>query len=41
VLGFSYAAAKSIAQCGFNAADAGSSRLDRFVASLRNVRRQI
>jgi hypothetical protein len=32
---------KSIAQRGFKAADAGSSRLDRFVASLRDVRRQI
>jgi hypothetical protein len=41
VLGFSHAAAKSIAQCGFKATDAGSSRLDRFVASLRDVRRQI
>jgi HK97 family phage prohead protease len=41
VLGFSHAAAKSIAQRGFKAADAGSSRLDRFVASLRDVRRQI
>jgi Escherichia/Staphylococcus phage prohead protease len=41
VLGFSRAAAKSIAQRGFKAADASSSRLDRFVASLRDVRRQI
>jgi uncharacterized protein len=41
VLGFSHAAAKSIAQRGFKAADVGSSPLDRFVASLRDVRRQI
>jgi uncharacterized protein len=41
VLGFSHAAAKSIAQRGFKAADAGTSRLDRFVASLRRVRRKI
>ena len=41
VFGFSHAAAKSIAQRGFKAADAGSSRLDRFVALLRDVRRQI
>jgi uncharacterized protein len=41
VLGFSHAAAKSIAQRGFKAADASSSRLDGFIASLRDVRRQI
>jgi Escherichia/Staphylococcus phage prohead protease len=41
VFGFSHAAAKSIAQRGFKATDAGSSPLDRFVASLRDVRRQI
>jgi hypothetical protein len=41
VLGFWRVAAKSIAQRGFKAADAGSSRLDRLVASLRDVRRQI
>ena len=41
VLGFSHAAAKSIAQRGFKVADQRPSRLDRFVASLRDVRRQI
>jgi hypothetical protein len=41
VLGFSHAAAKSIAQRGFKAADTASSRLDNFIASLRDVREQI
>src|SRR5215471_7126022 len=37
--GFSHAAAKSIARAGFKAMDQGHSRLDDFVASLRDVRR--
>jgi len=41
VLGFSHAAAKSIAQRGFKVADERPSRHDRFVASLRDVRGQI
>jgi hypothetical protein len=41
VLGFSHAAAKSIAQRGFKVANEQPSRLDSFVASLRDVRRQI
>jgi HK97 family phage prohead protease len=41
VLGFSHAAAKSIAQRGFKTANEQPSRLDSFMASLRNVRRQI
>src|SRR5215472_17788695 len=40
VLGFSHAAAKSIAQRGFKVADERPSRLDYFIASLRDVRRQ-
>ena len=39
VLGFSHAAAKSIAQRGF--ANDQPSRLDSFIASLRDVRKQI
>jgi hypothetical protein len=39
VLGFSHAAAKS--QRGFKVANEQPSRLDSFVASLRDVRRQI
>jgi hypothetical protein len=41
VLGLSHAAAKSIAQRGFKVANEQPSRLDSFVASLRDVRRQI
>jgi HK97 family phage prohead protease len=41
VLGFSHAAAKSIALRGFKAANDQPSRLDDFIASLRDVRRQI
>jgi uncharacterized protein len=41
VLGFSHAAAKSIAQRGFKVVNEQPSRLDGFVASLRDVRRQI
>jgi hypothetical protein len=41
VLGFSRAAAKSIAQRGFKMTNEQPSRLDSFVASLRDVRRQI
>ena len=41
VLGFSHAAAKSIAQRGFKVAYEQPSRLDGFIASLRDVRRQI
>jgi phage head maturation protease len=41
VLGFSHAAAKSIAQRGFKMTNEQPSRLDSFVASLRDVRRQI
>ena len=41
VLGFSHAAAKSIAQRGFKVANEQPSQLDGFIASLRDVRRQI
>jgi Escherichia/Staphylococcus phage prohead protease len=41
VLGFSHAAAKSIAQRGFKMTNEQPSRLDSFVASLRDVRPQI
>jgi phage head maturation protease len=41
VLGFSHAAAKAIAQRGFKVADEQPSRLDSFIASLREFRRQI
>jgi len=41
VLGFSRAAAKSIARRGFKVANEQPSRLDSFVASLRDVRRRI
>src|SRR5262249_33890272 len=41
VLGFSHAAAKSIARRGFKMANEQPSRLDDFIASLRDVRRKI
>jgi hypothetical protein len=41
LLGFSHAAAKSIARRGFKAASEHPSRLESFIASLRDVRRQI
>src|SRR5262244_3331189 len=41
VLGFSHAAAKSIAGVGFKAAEAEPSGLEALVASLRGVRRAI
>jgi hypothetical protein len=41
VLEFSHVTAKSIAQRGFKAANGQPSRLDSFIASLRDVRRQI
>jgi hypothetical protein len=41
VLGFSHAAVKSIAQRGFKATNDQPSRLDGFIASLRDARRQI
>jgi hypothetical protein len=41
VLGFSHAAAKSIAQRGFKVVNEQPPRLDSFIASLRDVRRQI
>jgi len=41
VLGFSNTAARSIAQRGFKVANEQPSRLDCFVASLRDVRQKI
>ncbi|MGJ5149860.1 HK97 family phage prohead protease [Bradyrhizobium sp. HKCCYLR1023] len=41
VLGFSHAAAKSIAQRGFKASDGQASRLDDFMAALRDTRSRI
>jgi uncharacterized protein len=41
VLGFSHTAAKSIAQRGFKVTNGQSLQLDSFIASLRDVRRQI